>query len=320
MQGVYLIRNTVNQKVYVGQSDDIERRRKEHRNELNTGRHINKHLLNAWHRYGSEAFSFEVVEHCDDNRWEREQYWITQLGSHNPKQGYNKTFGGEKGKENFTPETIEKIRAKAAYWKNRDFSPTHRANLGKSHLGSKRSATTKALMSSKSKGRRLSPEARAKIAASKRGKSFSTAGRLKNSRIALAKLNITEAQLVDIYQRLQGGEQPKTLAQEFNVNTKLINDVDQFKRFTPILKLYFPDTKCADGNFGLNKSRTALKRLQLNEVQLLEIYHRTQAGESIKELAREFGLKANQVSNIKLRKSFTAILDLYLDSNKKERP
>ncbi|MCW5629156.1 MAG: GIY-YIG nuclease family protein [Rhodoferax sp.] len=60
--GVYAIRNTVNQRVYVGGSRNLEGAMNRHRFELATGAHRNAALLADWKRYGADAFRFEVLD------------------------------------------------------------------------------------------------------------------------------------------------------------------------------------------------------------------------------------------------------------------
>lgn len=87
MVGIYKITNQVNQKVYVGQSNDIERRWFEHKRPCNL---INptKKIYIAFNEFGIENFSFEVIEECEEEKLnEREWYWIKYYDSLN--NGYN---------------------------------------------------------------------------------------------------------------------------------------------------------------------------------------------------------------------------------------
>lgn len=87
---VYVIRNTITNRVYVGSSNCIARRLKTHRRELALGNHGNEHLQRSWNIHGERSFVFEIVEYCDaEVRHEREQYWIDLLGATDPEKGYN---------------------------------------------------------------------------------------------------------------------------------------------------------------------------------------------------------------------------------------
>lgn len=92
MTGIYCIRNTIDNKVYVGSSCDIENRWKNHIWLLKNGFHHSSHLQNAWNKYDSNSFSFEILEELSDNKEvliSREQYWIDKFASYNPENGYN---------------------------------------------------------------------------------------------------------------------------------------------------------------------------------------------------------------------------------------
>lgn len=59
--GVFAIRNTVNQRVFVGGARNLPGAMNRHRFELQTGAHRNAALLADWKRYGAQAFRFEVL-------------------------------------------------------------------------------------------------------------------------------------------------------------------------------------------------------------------------------------------------------------------
>lgn len=88
MMGVYKIENTVSGKFYIGSSVNMQKRWHNHLYALRRGLHPNRHLQNAWKKYGNESFLFSVVEESgQDNLSEREQYWLDKLGA--VEQGYN---------------------------------------------------------------------------------------------------------------------------------------------------------------------------------------------------------------------------------------
>ena len=94
--GIYSFLNIVNGKRYIGQSNDIYRRERNHRTNLTQRRKENDHFINAWHKYGEQNFEFSILEECsllDLN--DRERYWIAFYQSNDPKYGYNKTSGGQ---------------------------------------------------------------------------------------------------------------------------------------------------------------------------------------------------------------------------------
>lgn len=94
MIGIYKITNIINNKVYIGQSIDIERRIKEHIRGLNGGYAHNPHFQNSWNKYGEDNFKFEVLEVVDDTNKldDLEIYYIDKYNSKN--NGYNCTIGG----------------------------------------------------------------------------------------------------------------------------------------------------------------------------------------------------------------------------------
>jgi len=64
--GIYKIVNTATGQCYVGQSQRVEKRIKEHFRLLRWNKHTNPHLQNAYNKYGRDAFygALEVV--CTD--------------------------------------------------------------------------------------------------------------------------------------------------------------------------------------------------------------------------------------------------------------
>ena len=93
--GIYKILNTVNGKVYIGQSKHIKQRWSEHKKELRANRHPNSHLQRSWNKYGEESFQHIILEECEENILdEREKYYIEIYDSFDSDNGYNLTDGG----------------------------------------------------------------------------------------------------------------------------------------------------------------------------------------------------------------------------------
>lgn len=96
--------------MYIGQAKDINARWTHHKSDLKHQRHANKHLQNAWNKYGEENFTFSILEECSEEKLnEREKYWIKELDTFN--NGYNQDFGGGgiRGYKH-TQEEIDKMR------------------------------------------------------------------------------------------------------------------------------------------------------------------------------------------------------------------
>ena len=106
--GIYMIQNTINGKIYIGQSIDIELRFKSHKNKLERGNHDNIHLQKSWRKYGKEKFEFDILCECEEEKLnETEEYYIFELMTYNDKVGYNKQYGGQSNRP--TKETKEKL-------------------------------------------------------------------------------------------------------------------------------------------------------------------------------------------------------------------
>lgn len=194
-----MIRNTANGRIYIGSSFNMPARWRGHRNALHRGKHENKHLQNAWHKYGADAFSWTTLLICEpvDRLFYEQRYIdVLQVVHH----GYNKcpTAGSAKGlvmslegrakisiKKRGVPMTPEhraahaaamarpEVRAKiASLPRGRKLSPEHRAAIGIAGTGKRRAARSqewRIKLSMAGRGKTMPPEQRAKIAATLTG-------------------------------------------------------------------------------------------------------------------------------------------------------
>lgn len=86
---VYKVTNTVNGKVYIGQTiNSIKERWYSHCYDTKNYCSYLKHAIN---KYGEEAFTIEVIDQASDldSLTEKEAFWISHYNSTNPEKGYN---------------------------------------------------------------------------------------------------------------------------------------------------------------------------------------------------------------------------------------
>lgn len=92
---IYIIRNYINSKVYIGQTiQSLKKRFNGHCCYNKKDRSINMYIKRAIHKYGKNNFYIELLEECPISQLnEREQYWISYYDSYH--NGYNLTLGGQ---------------------------------------------------------------------------------------------------------------------------------------------------------------------------------------------------------------------------------
>jgi group I intron endonuclease len=188
--GVYIIRNTTNQKCYVGSTVNLRSRKFDHFTSLQKGYHKNPRLQNSFNAHGAEAFEFCVVELIDDKTMliEREQHYIDLLA---PEYNISPTAGNTLGMipdeetrqkmslahklrwESISPETrqqyTERMRAPGPWNTGKKLSPEHRAKVGAAGKGRIQTPEKRAKLSALQKGRIKSPEERANLSTGHKG-------------------------------------------------------------------------------------------------------------------------------------------------------
>lgn len=151
LSGVYLIRNTVTGKVYVGSSVNIKERWYRHRLYLGKGEHHCPHLQMAWKAYGESAFTFEVLELIGGvaAMLVREQALIDEYRAADRAFGYNVcVVVGSRAGVPLPSET--------------------RAKISRSNMGRVMPEEVRRKIALTNTGKKHSQESRAKMSASKR--------------------------------------------------------------------------------------------------------------------------------------------------------
>lgn len=90
---IYIIRNDINDMVYVGQAKDSKQRFQSHCKPSAAIKN-NEYIAKAIQANGKEHFWYEILESQIEDYNEREKYWIKRLNSIVPN-GYNILAGGE---------------------------------------------------------------------------------------------------------------------------------------------------------------------------------------------------------------------------------
>lgn len=121
---VYVIRNVVNDKVYVGSTTQIlSKRFHKHKHQINCQRHKNYPLYVAMREIGVENFYIELIENFPCNSKEelhaREGHYIREFNSY--KEGYNALVSG-RDKQQYYQEEKEYVNQhnKENYEKNKE--------------------------------------------------------------------------------------------------------------------------------------------------------------------------------------------------------
>ncbi len=94
--GIYQIRNSVNDKVFVGSTLNLPGIFNRHKFQLNVGGHPNKSLQADWKSFGAESFAFEILEEISPRETSDyksdlevfENLWLEKLEPFGEK-GYN---------------------------------------------------------------------------------------------------------------------------------------------------------------------------------------------------------------------------------------
>ena len=182
IQGIYKIINCINNKVYIGQSIDIEKRFKRHKsNILLKFKHP---LYYSLKKYGIDNFEFIIIEKVISIKDldSKEQYWMDFYNSYNPEFGYNlrpkaeSTRGYKSTEETKHKQSIAK-KGRVPWNKGLKMSKEFCEKLSNSHKGQEVSKETINKIIASRKGYTHSEETKIKISLGNKGKHKEKRGR-----------------------------------------------------------------------------------------------------------------------------------------------
>ena len=248
MIAIYKIVNKFDGKLYIGSSVDVERRFKTHKDELNSGKHNNKHLQNAWNKYGAENFDFLIIEElftADDLR-DKETYYIQKYNCTNHDIGYNMLNNSNIGLGVSVSEEVKrKISEACKGCKNGNYGK-RRTEEQKKYMRDKRwgkdyvcrpkkgytkkspdeLAISRKRMSELATGRKHSDETKEKLRQLRLGKKASPELRAKFSDMRKGEKNsnskLTKQQVLEIYEKMNNGVNYKEVCKEYGVNQGIV--------------------------------------------------------------------------------------------------
>ena len=95
MAFIYVIKNDINDKVYVGKTTiSVQKRFKQHIQESKRERSKDRPLYRAMNKHGIDHFYVQCLEECDSSVLaDRERFWVSEYQSYH--YGYNATSGGD---------------------------------------------------------------------------------------------------------------------------------------------------------------------------------------------------------------------------------
>lgn len=149
---VYKIINSINNKIYIGKTNDLEKRWIAHIYAAQINKE-NTYFYNAIRKYEATSFIKEIIEECEteEKALEREIFWIKELNTRHRHIGYNMTDGGD-GVSGLKHSEMSKRR------------------MSLIKIGKVVSDETRLKMSNSQKGRIVSQETKEKISMANTGK------------------------------------------------------------------------------------------------------------------------------------------------------
>jgi group I intron endonuclease len=201
--GIYVIKNLLNNKIYIGSATNFKNRWKAHKSHLSNGKHHSIYLQRAWDKYGEANFLFEILELVDkDELITVEQSWLDRTKCYESTIGYNMSkFAGSRKGVKATEETKKKMSA------------SQKGN--KNSLGHKHSDVSKQKMK-ENKDYTRTDEFKEMRRNHTRGENNPTA-------------RLTEAKVLDIRRLVKEGKSSTFIAKQFGITVQMVYSIKTYR-------------------------------------------------------------------------------------------
>ena len=231
ISGIYMIKCTSNDGIYIGSAVNLDNRKSRHFSMLKKNNHPNPYLQNAFNKYGIENFIFEILEIVDDNSIlvEKEQLWINRYS--------------------IIKATLFNIRKEARSNLGITISEQGKNNISNSLRGRKHSEETKLKISNSNKGKTFSQEAKNKMSLAKKNKPSCLKGTTKS---------------LETRQKMSNSAKTRTGVR--NANSKLSEE--QIKQIC--IDFYNDELSLSEIAKKYNVSSSTIKRIKYNKSYLKE--------------------------------------------------
>jgi len=291
--GIYKITNTINDKMYIGSSIDIQGRWREHKNDLKNDKHHSQHLQRAWNKYNGKNFVFSIIEECErEETLNREQYYLDLYKSYDSKFGYNMSHDalapmmGRKFSEKSKKKLSEGVRSRDASCWTRGEDKWNAKFKNEDIINIKRMIYEGSKLIDIANLYEVAPNIITNIKTGDRYSDLKT--EYDDLIIQTPKQKLSESDIIEIKKLLVDNELTlKQIGEIYDVTFAMISLIKRLKIYIDIGKEY---------NEGL-KSRSNVRKLNKNTVK--EIKLRFKQGESDKKIAEIYNVSRATISYIR---------------------
>lgn len=234
MYCIYIIRNIVNGKFYIGSTKNFNQRTHRHKNDLRNNRHHSIYLQRSWNKHGEESFEFNIIMRklTKDEAKKYEEYFINKYyeNTYNVSKNFS---GGDIITYHPNLESIKKKHSENGrkWWDSK-------TEEEKEEFANKFKGKNNAMY-----GKTHSEEARAKISNARKGKKMSEEQRLTCSKAQRKRyLDPEEKRKVSERNRIRYSD-PKEREKTSLANKKRFEDPEERRKMSLLVKKRYEDPK-----------------------------------------------------------------------------